>query len=144
MSTPYTWRTTARVVARDSDWMEVRLPGGWPPVRVRTGAGSQWLHDAPVGTFVICTAQLTTDDTVVVTDWHWALPIGLDPHRFNIDDFDVIPDAKLQLIDGIVFGDVASRDAVLGALLWHAGLADVVRMAPRDLWVQALARVSEG
>jgi hypothetical protein len=78
-----------------------------------------------------------------VTAWHGLLPIALGPHPFTIDDYDFLPETKLELVHGVLFGDPASRDAITAALLCNLGLAEVVRPAPRELWQEALDAAAE-
>jgi len=137
------WRTLARVTASSPDVIEVQIPGGWDPTRFDPSSVPDWLRTAPVGQHVICTAQSRPDDTVVVTAWHGPLPIGLGPHPFTVDDYDFLPEAKLELVDGVLYGDPASRYAMTAALLCNIGLAEVVRLAPRELWEEALDAAPE-
>jgi hypothetical protein len=65
-------------------------------------------------------------------------PIGLDPHPFDITEFEPMPEAKLELVDGVIYGDYQLRATMLRALLANAGLREVVKLAPRQLWLHAL------
>ena len=137
------WRTLARVTASTPEVIEVQIPGGWDPTRLDPSSVPDWLRTAPVGQHVLCTARSRPDDTVVVTAWHGLLPIGLGPHPFTVDDYDFLPEAKLELVDGVLYGDPASRFAMTAALLCNMGLAEVVRLAPRELWEAALDAAAE-
>ena len=91
---------------------------------------------------------MTTDPDVIVVEpvkdeWpeerYSPPPIGLGPHPFMIDEYDVIPVEKFELWGGILFGPtVFTRDAVLLALLANAGLRHVVSLVPRERWLEAL------
>jgi hypothetical protein len=65
-------------------------------------------------------------------------PIGLDPHAFNIDEYQALPEIKPELWGGCLFDDGQGRATVARALLANMGLRAIVKLAPRELWLQAL------
>lgn len=72
--------------------------------------------------------------------------IGLEGRRWNVDRFhaldDVLPE-KFELIDGKLFWSERERLGLLGAMLEQVGLAKAVTLAPKELWLQALAQLKE-
>lgn len=65
-------------------------------------------------------------------------PIGVEPHPFTVEELLALEEIKLELLDGVLTGDVDMRRALLRALLANVGLREVVRMAPAELWREAL------
>src|SRR5205085_4322509 len=96
---------------------------------------------------VICTAEVIDDNEdftrVLLSGWQQVLAIELQGRSFNFEDFEALPECKLELLGGVIYGDVATRDAMLAALLSNIGLKQVVGFAPAALWRQAL-EASEG
>jgi hypothetical protein len=72
--------------------------------------------------------------------------IGLEGRRWNVDRFhaldNVLPE-KFELIDGKLFWSERERIGLLGAMLEQVGLAKAVTLAPKELWLQALAQLDE-
>ena len=72
--------------------------------------------------------------------------IGLEGRRWNVDRFhaldDVLPE-KFELLDGWLFYGERQRLGLLGAMLEQVGLAKAVTLAPKELWLQALAQLEE-
>ncbi len=66
-------------------------------------------------------------------------PVGLDPHPFNIAEYEVIPVEKLELWEGVLYGPTFHQEAMLVALLSNVGLRRAVQLVPRERWLQALA-----
>lgn len=132
------WRTFAQIVALTAEMIEVRVPGGWDPAGVEPGSAPDWLRHASVGQHAICTARSRSDDSIEITDWHGLLPIGLSAHPFNFSDYEALPEGKLELVNGVLYGDPATRDAMAAALLCNLGLTEVVRLASPELWRRAL------
>ncbi len=65
-------------------------------------------------------------------------PVALDPQPLTSDWWDDFPEMKLEYLDGVLCGDRPRRATLLRALLVNMGLREVVRLAPRELWLQAL------
>lgn len=69
---------------------------------------------------------------------------GLEPQLINAGQFMAFAPEKLELLDGYLVApppyDEQRRDLLL-LLLVNEGLAEVVRMAPPELWRAALRRV---
>jgi hypothetical protein len=67
--------------------------------------------------------------------------IRLEGRRWTVDLFhargDALPE-KMELIDGRLFWSQRERLAMLAALLENVGLAEAVRLAPREHWLEAL------
>ena len=72
--------------------------------------------------------------------------IGLEGRRWNVKRFheldDVLPE-KFELIDGKLFWSERERLGMLAAMLEQIGLAKAVTLAPKELWLQALAQLDE-
>jgi hypothetical protein len=71
-------------------------------------------------------------------------PIGLDPHPFNIAEYEAIPVKKLELWEGMLYGLAFSQEGMLVALLSNVGLRRVVQLVPRERWLAALASTDSG
>ncbi|MCC7368391.1 MAG: hypothetical protein IT306_08210 [Chloroflexi bacterium] len=71
-------------------------------------------------------------------------PIGLEGARWTVSVFhelgDLLPE-KMELIDGKLFWSRRERIGMLAAMLEQVGLVDAVRLAPKELWLEALRRV---
>lgn len=69
--------------------------------------------------------------------------IRLEGRRWTVDLYhargDALPE-KMELIDGRLFWSQRERLGMLAALLENVGLAEAVRLAPRDRWLEALDR----
>lgn len=73
------------------------------------------------------------------------LPVPeLEPQPITLDDYMNCTPEKLELVSGFLVSkpeDNYWRDHLLSLLLKNQGLLKVVRMAPKDLWEQALFQV---
>jgi hypothetical protein len=69
--------------------------------------------------------------------------IGLEGHLWRVTRFDelatVLPE-KMELIEGKLFWSERHRLGMLGAMLEQVGLVDAVKLAPKELWLEALRR----
>jgi hypothetical protein len=74
-----------------------------------------------------------------------SLPMpALDPRRITMDEYHAHTPEKFELWEGYLFspGDFdRERRHLLALLLVNVGLTDAVRLAPRELWQEALERV---
>jgi hypothetical protein len=72
--------------------------------------------------------------------------IGLEGRTWNIDRYyeagAAMPE-KFELIDGKLFWSERERLGMLSAMLEQVGLAAAVRLAPKALWLEALAQLDE-
>jgi hypothetical protein len=72
--------------------------------------------------------------------------IGLEGRRWTVDHWhslsDVLPE-KFEMIDGKLFWSERERLGMLAAMLEQVGLAKAVTLAPKALWLRALAQVEE-
>lgn len=69
--------------------------------------------------------------------------IGLEGRRWNVHRFhalDTVLPEKMELIDGKLFGTERWRLGMLGAMLEQVGLVEAVKLAPNELWLEALKR----
>jgi len=69
--------------------------------------------------------------------------IGMEGHLWNIDRYyalDTVLPEKMELIDGKLFGAERWRLGMLGAMLEQLGLVETVKLAPKELWLEALRR----
>lgn len=75
----------------------------------------------------------------------YELPIpDLEPQPITSDDYWNCTPEKLELVNGFLVSkpeDNYWRDRLLSLLLKNQGLLKVVRMAPKELWQQALFQV---
>lgn len=99
----------------------------------------------------MCVAEPITDHEVVVV-WDGETidgreypeqrysppPVGLDPHPFDIAEFEAIPVEKLELWDGVLYGPTFQQEAMLVALLSNVGLRRALQLVPRERWLKAL------
>lgn len=94
---------------------------------------------------------MADDDARDVKPWDVApeagtFDIGLEGRRWNVTRFheldDVLPE-KMELIEGRLFWGERYRLGMLAAMLEQVGLAKAVTLAPKDLWLQALAQLEE-
>lgn len=82
-------------------------------------------------------------------DWDKPLPyprpIGLEGARWTVDEWyalsPVLPE-KFELIEGKLFWTERERVGMLAAMLEQLGLVAAVRLAPKELWLEAL-RIAE-
>jgi hypothetical protein len=69
--------------------------------------------------------------------------IGLEGRLWKVTRFDeletVLPE-KMELIEGKLFWTERHRLGMLGAMLEQLGLVEAVRLAPKELWEEALRR----
>jgi hypothetical protein len=69
--------------------------------------------------------------------------IGLEGQLWKVTRFDeletVLPE-KMELIEGKLFWTERHRVGMLGAMLEQLGLVEAVRLAPKELWEEALRR----
>jgi hypothetical protein len=65
-------------------------------------------------------------------------PVGLDPQSLTEEWWEDFPEVKLEYWDDVLCGSRPMRATLLRALLVNMGLREVVRLAPRELWLQAL------
>lgn len=67
--------------------------------------------------------------------------IGLEGRWWNVDRFlaiePLLPE-KLELSHGKLFWSRRERLAMLSAMLEQVGLVDAVKLAPKELWLEAL------
>jgi hypothetical protein len=82
-------------------------------------------------------------------DWSKPLPyprpIGLKGARWTVDVFDQLAEMlpeKMELIEGKLFWSQRERIGMLAAMLEQVGLVEAVRLAPKELWLEAL-RIAE-
>ena len=83
-------------------------------------------------------------------DWDKPLPyprpIGLEGARWTVDDWyalgPMLPE-KFELIEGKLFWSERERVGMLAAMLEQMGLVAAVRLAPKELWLEALRIVEE-
>jgi len=72
--------------------------------------------------------------------------IGLEGRIWTVDHWyslsDVLPE-KFELIRGKLFWSERERLGMLAAMLEQVGLAKAVTLAPKELWLQALAQLEE-
>jgi hypothetical protein len=67
--------------------------------------------------------------------------IGLEGRRWKVDRFlelETILPEKMELIDGKLFWSERERLGMLAAMLEQVGLVDAVKLAPKELWLEAL------
>jgi hypothetical protein len=74
-----------------------------------------------------------------------AFEIGLEGRLWNVERFyaldSVLPE-KMELIDGKLFGVERYRLGMLSAMLEQVGLRAAVKLAPKELWLEALGEVT--
>ena len=67
--------------------------------------------------------------------------IGLEGRLWNVHRFhaldDVLPE-KMELIEGKLFWSERERLGMLAAMLEQVGLVEAVKLAPKELWLEAL------
>ena len=72
--------------------------------------------------------------------------IGLEGRRWNVERFlaleRVLPE-KMELIDGKLFWGERYRLGMLAAMLEQVGLEKAVTLAPKALWLEALATLDD-
>ena len=72
--------------------------------------------------------------------------IGLEGRRWTVAHWhslsDVLPE-KFEMIDGKLFWSERERLGMLATMLEQVGLAKAVTLAPKALWLQALAQLEE-
>lgn len=72
--------------------------------------------------------------------------IGLEGRLWNVERFheldDVLPE-KMELIEGKLYWGERYRLGMLSALLEQVGLEKAVTLAPKALWLEALAKLDE-
>jgi hypothetical protein len=72
--------------------------------------------------------------------------IGLEGRLWTVTRFheldNVLPE-KFELIDGKLFWSERERIGMLAAMLEQMGLAKAVTLAPKALWLEALATLEE-
>jgi hypothetical protein len=66
------------------------------------------------------------------------LTIGLDPALITVEEYERLAPDKVELIAGQLFGTEDDRLNTLRILLRNVGLREVVTLAPRALWLEAL------
>ena len=70
--------------------------------------------------------------------------IGLEGRRWNVTRFheldSVLPE-KMELIDGKLFWSERERLGMLAAMLEQVGLREAVKLAPKELWLEALRQL---
>jgi hypothetical protein len=72
--------------------------------------------------------------------------IRIEGRRWTWDEWEVrclVMPEKLELIEGKLFWSDRERIAMLGSVLEMVGLAEAVKLAPRELWLQALGQMEE-
>ena len=72
--------------------------------------------------------------------------IGLEGKRWNVDRFfalEGVPPEKMELIDGKLFWARRYRLGMLAAMLEQLGLVEAVKLAPKELWLEALRRAED-
>ena len=66
--------------------------------------------------------------------------LGLEGRLLDVEEYvRRLAEHKLELLNGQLLGGGAMRAGLLRLLMENAGLREVVRLAPRALWLQALA-----
>jgi hypothetical protein len=86
------------------------------------------------------------DDDEEQIDWDAApesgtFDIGLEGRRWNVDRFlslDTVLPEKMELIEGKLFWSQRERLGMLSAMLEQVGLVEAVKLAPKELWLEAL------
>jgi hypothetical protein len=72
--------------------------------------------------------------------------IDLEGKRWNVTRYhaldDVLPE-KMELIEGKLFWGERYRLGMLAAMLEQVGLEKAVTLAPKALWLEALARLDD-
>ena len=75
-----------------------------------------------------------------------AFEIGLEGRLWNVDRYyelgSVLPE-KMELINGKLFGVERYRLGMLAAMLEQVGLREAVKLAPKELWLEALRENEE-
>ncbi len=69
---------------------------------------------------------------------------GLEPQPITYEEYSNLTPEKLELWEGFLVSrpdDNYWRDRLLSLLLKNQGLARAVRIAPRELWEQALSQL---
>lgn len=72
--------------------------------------------------------------------------IGLEGRLWTVDHWDSLSDVlpeKFELIDGKLFWSERERLGMLAAMLEQIGLEKAVTLAPKALWLEALARLDD-
>jgi hypothetical protein len=72
--------------------------------------------------------------------------IGLEGRRWTVDHWLALGSAlpeKFELIDGKLFWSERERLGMLAAMLEQVGLVAAVKLAPKELWLEALRRAEE-
>ncbi|HEX3046720.1 MAG TPA: hypothetical protein VHY08_18340 [Bacillota bacterium] len=64
----------------------------------------------------------------------------LKPQLIDAEMFDDYTPEKLELFDGVLLGDIEEAKKLLLLLLFNIGLEEAVKLAPKELWEQAIIR----
>jgi hypothetical protein len=67
-----------------------------------------------------------------------AWDVGLEPQPFDVTPSEAIDVVKPEHWDGRIFGDRDERHRVLSALMANAGVRRTIRLAPREVWEEAI------
>lgn len=67
----------------------------------------------------------------------------LKPQLVNYEMFCDYTPEKLELLDGILLGDIEESKKLLLLLLYNIGLEEAVKLAPKELWEQAINSLRE-
>ncbi len=68
---------------------------------------------------------------------------ALKPQLVDVDIFCEYTPEKLELFDGIVLGDIQESKKLLLLLLYNIGLQETIKLAPKELWEQAINFLKE-
>jgi hypothetical protein len=69
--------------------------------------------------------------------------IGLEGRLWTVDrlyELETVLPEKMELIEGKLFGAERWRLGMLSAMLEQVGLVEAVKLAPKELWLEALRR----
>ena len=75
-----------------------------------------------------------------------AFDIGLEGRTWNVTryyELDSVLPEKMELIGGKLFWSERERLGMLSAMLEQVGLREAVKLAPRELWLEALRQLDE-
>jgi hypothetical protein len=62
----------------------------------------------------------------------------IKPQLVNIEMYDDYTPEKLELLDGIILGDIEEAKKLLLLLLFNIGLEETIKLAPKKLWEQVI------
>jgi hypothetical protein len=91
------------------------------------------------------------DDDEEYAEWSKAPPpglfnIGLEGRLYTVDrlyELETVLPEKMELIDGKLFGIDRYRLGMASAMLEQLGLIEIVKLAPKELWLEALRHAEQ-